>query len=324
MSRKTKLSAGISAVIAKMPMSHLSREFFDRVGSSFAEFLIRDGFTHLAGVDQLAGRHLREFVASLKSPDEGRPLSIRSQQNVAAALRQIYRAAGRGAVADAPELTNASLGISGGSRRGTKSPPTPEELVAFIANAEAQDRPGIAAIIRLAATFGLRHFEALMASEETLARWRIELLGDGAIQVIRGTKGGRSRRTCVSNVDEAIAVVDAALGIAKAQGGYLVTQKNGQPARDLRQARSIARNWCHRNGVVAHALRYAYAERRFRDLTAAGVAPREALSMLALDLGHGSGRGRWARSVYLRGLRCREGDATTAGVVDHDQMDPSA
>ena len=316
MSRKTKLSAGISAVIAKMPMSHLTREFYDRVGSSFAEFLIRTGYTHLAHPYQLCGRHFRDYVESIKSPAEDLPLSIRSIQNVAACLRQIYRAAGRGAVADAPELTNSALGISGGSRRGTKSPPTPEQLVAFIANAEAQDRPGIAAMIRLAATFGLRHFEALMASEETLTRWRIELAREGAIEIVRGTKGGRSRRTRVDNVLEAIAVVDDALDVAKAQGGYLVTQKNGQPARDLRQARSIARNWCHRNGVVVHALRYAYAERRFRDLTAAGVAPREALSMLALDLGHGSGRGRWARSVYLRGLRRREGDATTTSVVD--------
>jgi hypothetical protein len=322
MSRKTKLSAGISAVIAKMPMSHLSREFYDRVGSSFAEFLVRAGYTHLADPDQLCGRHFRDYIDSIKSPAEGQPLSIRSMQNVAASLRQIYRAAGRGAVADAPELTNAALGISGGSRRGTKSPPTPEELYTAVANAEDQNRPGIAAIIRLASTFGLRHFEALMASEETLARWRIELACEGAIEVVRGTKGGRSRRTRVGNVLEAIAVVDAALDVAKSQGGYLVTQKNGEPARDLRQARSIARNWMHRNGIVAHALRYAYAERRFRDLTAAGIAPREALSMLALDLGHGSGRGRWARSVYLRGLRCREGDATTTSVVD--PTNPSA
>jgi hypothetical protein len=38
------------------------------------------------------------------------------------------------------------------------------------------------------------------------------------------------------------------------------------------------------------------------DLTPAleGIALREALARTSLDLGHGDGRGRWVKMVYLR------------------------
>ncbi|SPX19995.1 DNA-binding prophage protein [Escherichia coli] len=56
-----------------------------------------------------------------------------------------------------------------------------------------------------------------------------------------------------------------------------------------------------------HSLRYAWAQddiRRYlaqddiRRYLAQGFSEKEALAMVAMDLGHGDGRGRWVKQVY--------------------------
>lgn len=324
MSRKNVLSASIGSVIAGLPISHLTREGYERIGADFATFLVHAGFTHLSSAEDLGGRHLRAFIKAKTTPSQGDAPSIRALQNEAAILRGIYRAAGLSAIADAPELSNRALGISGGSRIGRKTPLTPEEFQSIQEKAKSMRRPGIAAMLKLALVFGLRHFEALMANVETLKRWLIEVEIDGAIVVARGTKGGRSRRVIVTNSVDAIDAISTAIAIADKQGGYLVTQHDGRPARDLRHARSIARNWCSRNGVTPHALRYGFAQRRFLELLAKGVSKREALALISLDLGHGSGRGRWASSVYLRSISQKNAtNNETGGDLSEDDVPPS-
>jgi hypothetical protein len=49
-------------------------------------------------------------------------------------------------------------------------------------------------------------------------------------------------------------------------------------------------------------LRYAFAQEQYRNYRKAGFSNREALALLSKDLGHGDGRGRYVKSVYLRGM----------------------
>lgn len=83
-----------------------------------------------------------------------------------------------------------------------------------------------------------------------------------------------------------------------AQGGRLIASTSLQGA-----ARAYCRGLADaglRGEHASHALRYAYARDLFGQYRTLGVEPREARSMLAVDLGHGDGRGRYVAQVYLR------------------------
>jgi len=56
----------------------------------------------------------------------------------------------------------------------------------------------------------------------------------------------------------------------------------------------------HRLGVQGHALRYAFVRARVDAYLQNGIPMAEALARTSMDLGHGDGRGRWVKSVYLR------------------------
>ena len=66
---------------------------------------------------------------------------------------------------------------------------------------------------------------------------------------------------------------------------------------------ACARYWyaMHRLDVQGHALRYAFARERIDAYRAQGMPLREALVRASMDFGHGhgDGRGRWVRMVYL-------------------------
>jgi hypothetical protein len=60
------------------------------------------------------------------------------------------------------------------------------------------------------------------------------------------------------------------------------------------------RNAMHRLGVQGHSLRYAFARERVEAYLQNGIPMAEALARTSMDLGHGDGRGRWVKMVYLR------------------------
>jgi hypothetical protein len=253
------------------------------------------GFTHVGTAADVSGRQLRAYVAARAGA------SPRTVHNEMAHLRTILRASGRAAVADAPELSNAFLGIPRGRRVGTKTPISVEQFQAAIALAFEQGRPGIAAALQLERCLGLRGAEALHARTDTLERWQRELDAGGRVQVIAGTKGGRPRVVTVQHLAPAISAVRQALEVARVQDGFLVVRASGAPAGGLKQARSIYHAWCHRAGIQPHSARYAFAQDQLAGYMAAGFSEREALLAVSLDLGHGDGRGRWVKSVYARG-----------------------
>jgi hypothetical protein len=53
------------------------------------------------------------------------------------------------------------------------------------------------------------------------------------------------------------------------------------------------------NGKKApHSMRYQFAQQSGEYYKAQGFSEREALALVAMDLGHGDGRGRYIRQIY--------------------------
>jgi integrase len=293
MSTKTKFLASLMAVVATLKGAHLTREARERTSRRFAAFCVSKGFTHLLDAADLRGKQIRIYIATRKK--EG--VTVRTLQNEMAHIRQILRASGRSSVADAPELSNKALEIGGGSRTGKKRAMTEGELDRFVQVASKLKRPGMGALLCLEWHLGLRGNEAIHARVDTLERWDQELSRNGKINVLAGTKGGRTRTVDIFDVDAARKAVRNALAIAREQGEFLVARRDGKRVGGLKQARSIYHSWCRRHGVVPHAARYTFAQRQYVAYQKT-FGDREALVAVSRDLGHGDGRGRWIRSVY--------------------------
>lgn len=296
MSRKTAFQSAIFGVVASLGGSHLTREARQRTAAKFADVVFDVGYTHLSRPSEICGRHIRAFVESRKRQGIG----VRTLQNELSHIRKILRAVGKHALADAHGLRNPALGVSGGSRLGAKSAMSDEDYLAITARAIRQGRPGMASLLSLERALGLRGNEAIHARPDTLARWLRELSEEGRITVLAGTKGGRSRTVRVLDTTVAIASVSTALSVCATQGGYLVVRANGRPAGGLQQARAIYHSWASRTGIQPHAARYAFARKQLDGYLSRGYSAREALMSVSQDLGHGDGRGRWIKCVYMR------------------------
>ena len=295
-SRRSEFQASLVAVMARLGGSHLTREARERTAIKFANAMFNAGITHLARPSEISGRHLRTYVEARQKEK----LGIRTLQNELAHLRSVLRAVGRSSVAGAPEMSNGALGIGGGSRLGTKTAMSQEEFEAVTRLAVRQGRPGMAALLSLERHLGLRGNEAIHARQDTLERWHRELAAYGRITVLAGTKGGRSRVVNIKHVPNAAAAVSDALMLVQAQEGFLVVRADGTPSGGLKQARRIYHSWAHRARIQPHSARYAFAQSQLKGYLSEGFSPREALMSVSQDLGHGDGRGRWVKSVYMR------------------------
>ena len=293
MSKANKLLAALMFTVSKLGGSHLTREARERTVHGLVRAMHKLGITHLRSAADIRGKHLRHFVARRRAAG----IKVRTIHNEMSHLRKILRAEGCNAVADAKELTNQALGLTGASRRGTKVPLSNSDFERARLLAFNSGRPGMAAMIRLQRAFGLRANEAIHARVDTLERWRTEL-GRGKILVIAGTKGGRPRDVPFISFAEALAAIDEALEVAAKPGGFLVARANGKPTGGLKQARSIFHGWCNRAGIQPHSARYAFTQELFAHLIANGFSEREALIVVSQALGHGDGRGRYIRLVY--------------------------
>ena len=97
-------------------------------------------------------------------------------------------------------------------------------------------------------------------------------------------------------------LVDPERALAEVREARDVLRTEGRLAQGatLKQATTWYRNAMHRLGVQGHALRYAWARERMDAYRADGIGTSEALARTSMDLGHGDGRGRWVKMVYLR------------------------
>ncbi len=149
---------------------------------------------------------------------------------------------------------------------------------------------------------GLRMKEAVQ-SGLSLASWRDSLEAGRPLEVVYGTKGGRPRATFVPEAlrQRARQAVAAALQLAADRdGGRLVASISLQGARN--RYRGACAEFGLKGKVASHGLRYAWAQDRYSAYRREGLDEREAVRRLSQDLGHGSGRGRYVRMVYLRGV----------------------
>lgn len=215
--------------------SHLTRESRDRTLDRLQDRLVDAGYKNLRSVDQLAVRHIEAYVES-RIEDGISPRTIQNELSHIRAVMNPDRA-------QAPEMSNKALGADGGSRIGTKTAVTADELKAWTDKANDLGREGIAAALEVSRELGLRSQEVIRADAEQLRTWSQEASQNGRVTVVHGTKGGRVRDTTVPDPGRTVAVLERAAAVAEAQGGHLVAQANGSAAASLKSATTIYRGY---------------------------------------------------------------------------------
>jgi len=296
MSIRTALASAIHEEFSKCKGAHLTHEARFHTGKKFASVMSSLQYTHLKTPKDIKEKHVKAYVAFRKMQNA----SIRTLQNEMSHLRTLLFVCGKKELASAPEISNKSLKISGASRVGTKVSITDEDLCRVCEESKRQRRPGMGCLLMLERWLGLRTNEAIHARADTLTRWKRELMETRTITVISGSKGGRPRTVSIKYLDQAMTAIDDAISVASEQGGFLVARRNRKPVGGLHRARCIYHAWMWRMGVQSHCARYAFAQMNFKAYCNEGYLIREALIRVSSDLGHGSGRGRWVKSVYLR------------------------
>lgn len=259
-----------------------------QMASQLADYLQNKNI-QIRHLSDLKEKHVRGWIQ--ESLANG--VSKRSCQNRLTAVRGCLKAVGL--TRKAAELQTSKFGVEKASRDGSRTAISRESYEKHLANVKDA---GVASVLMLQRELGLRQREGIMAQLDTLKRWERELLHDGVIRVLAGTKGGRPRQTIVTDPKAALRAIWHAKAHAERHGGRLID------APGLKQAVDRFNNSARGAGFVGvespHSLRYAFARDRIEQCLALGLSRREALQLVSQDLGHGDGRGRWVDQVYSR------------------------
>lgn len=297
--KKSTLALFMDAALMRGKGATRTRIERQQTFARFAEFAKAHRF-HDLSPQTLTRKQMAAFI------DAVRPhVSPRTLQNMLAHFRVALRGVGRGHVADSPEWSNKAFNAASraGDRTGKHRALTADELAAAQAKAVTLGAAGreVMVLTELQRSFGLRAQEAVQCAA-SLASWKVALADARPVLIASGTKGGRARTTVVPDSlrDRALVAVEAALALAQANHGHLVA------ADGLKAAMDRYAHGCRAVGlkgeIASHALRYAWAHDRFREYLRAGFERRDALARLSQDLGHGDGRARYVKMVYLRGF----------------------
>lgn len=300
MSNKTELLASMKRAEARLGGSHGTHENRRKTIIGFVAFVCKRKYTHLKDIRHVRGRYVKEFI--IMRLDSG--VNKRTLQNEMAHFRMLWRASGLHAVANATELSNKALGIDGAPRGGKKVAISDEQFYACCKTAVETGRHGISLLLRLQHALGLRANEAICANLDTLLDWK-RCVDAKAVHVYltRGAKTGRPRWIEIQDHILLQNLLTEAVTLASKQSGYLILRANGKGAGGLKQAQTIYRDWCYYHGFQSHALRYAWAQNRYRKLASEGIREKEILRRLAIGLGHGESRHYYVKSVYLKGMQ---------------------
>lgn len=287
-----KLAKNLNFLLQKASGSHLTKEARAQTASDFARVLEEKKF-QIKSVAQIKIKHLQAYISVLAE----RNLSARTIANRMSHLRTALRAAGKERMLLEDKAKNSALGVRTGSRIGTKVAMTEEKFHEIKINL-AKKSEGFALIAELQRALGLRQQEALRgATVDTLSRWEKELLA-GYAKISLGTKGGRERETLVQRQTRALEAVQNALKYAQKNSGYVLRGK------DYKSALTSLQYAYRASGMVgeysSHSLRYAFAQEQYKFYKDSGLTDKAARVEVSKDLGHGSGRDRWIKSVYLR------------------------
>jgi len=272
-----------------------TREHRERVVKAFCRYL-RQQNIQTRHIEDIKVRQIKGYIDVLGQ----RNLGPRTRQNTMAALRTILTSAGRGPFASHRDLSNAALGLSGASRDGTHEALDDADYAAARKKVLQLDPSGgVAAVMALQRQLGLRALEALRPRADTLIRWEQEVLKESVIHVIEGTKGGRPRKQHVINEESALESIRHAQQVLNQnQTNYLINGNSGTLKSAYDRYHRMLRKVGLKGTKASHALRYAWANQAMTFYRESGYGLREALVLVAQDLGHGDGRGRYVAQVY--------------------------
>ncbi|EHG8679678.1 DNA-binding protein [Salmonella enterica subsp. enterica serovar Anatum] len=261
----------------------------------FCERLVGELNVQIRYVRHLKARHIEDYIRHRLAQG----IDKRTLQNEMSAIRVILRQAGREKLADGDRISNRAVGIGGASRSGARRAIADGKYQTVQENARLKD-PGLAAALELARLMGLRSQEAVRCPQ-SFKTWQQALArGENRLTVVFGTKGGRPRETVILDTIAVKKALENAINIAEQRNGRLIDKA------DLKSAMNYWRGQAGQLGLTGkntpHSLRYAWAQDAIRHYLAQGFCKKEALAMVAMDLGHGDGRGRYVAQVYgLRG-----------------------
>ncbi|KLU15822.1 MULTISPECIES: integrase domain-containing protein [Xenorhabdus] len=266
----------------------------ERIARQFLNFL-KDNGIKLRQMNSLKAKYIERYIAERKANN----ISHRTLQNEMSTLRMILRHAGKRKLAalDNPRLSYQALGIAETSRKGTKTALTPEEFQAAFQQVEQKDR-SVAAVMQLASVLGLRTKEAVEAYK-SLATWKKALEnGQTSVRVVFGTKGGRPRQTVILDRDALRQAIAYAEREQAECSGKLIDKPTVRQA--IERYRYVVRCAGLTGNKAPHSMRYQFARQSGEHYKAQGFSDREALALVAMDLGHGDGRGRYIKQIYYQ------------------------
>lgn len=240
-------------------------------------------------------RHIEKYVEHAKA----KGLTKRTMQNHMSRIRSALRELGREKFADDERISNKALGLGNASRDGTHVPFSDVEEDLRLGS--IQDA-GSRAAAQLQRALGLRMTEAIR-SVEWLKQWERDLIKNNYIEVIAGTKGGRRRLVDFKDpVANSIALEAIRNAISVVGERAQIVESSTLQGACRKYLRDISKAG-FKGAQGSHSLRCSWARDQYiRHLEATNGSKPLALSMLSLDLGHGDGRGRYCRQVYLKGL----------------------
>lgn len=269
----------------------------DTTARDFANWT-KENNVQIQALDKLKTRQISDYGRQLAEKVQIGKLSIRTAQNRMTHLRVMLREAGRWQVADNERINNAAVGLTGACRDGTHRAIREDEFLAAHNAAKAD----VAAIMSLQRSAGLRDLEAIMGSrKDTLTRWERELKIYGKIHVIEGTKGNHPRWSEIPDVERFKNAIAEARKILNETGNkYVLVGKSGTLESAYNRYGNASRKAGLQGEISPHSLRYAYSAEIVEKAKEEGNSEREALIRASLALGHGDGRGRYVKQVYLR------------------------
>lgn len=265
------------------------------MAARFCGRLVTEQNVQIRYVRHLKARHIEDYIRHRLAQG----IDKRTLQNEMSMIRTVLRQAGRVKLADGDRISNRAVRIGGASRSGAHRAIPDGKYQAIQESARLKD-PGLAAALELSRLMGLRSQEAVRCPQ-SFRTWRQALeRGETRLTVVFGTKGGRPRQTLILDTGAVRKALDNAMSIAEQRHGRLIDRA------DLKSAMRYWHSQAERLGLTGknspHSLRYAWAQDAIRHYLAQGFCRKEALAMVAMDLGHGDGRGRYVAQVYgLRG-----------------------
>lgn len=263
-----------------------------KIADRLAERLIKLNI-QIRDAQHVKTSHIEAYIRSRLAEN----ISARTLQNEMAAIRAIFRSAGKTLMADPKhqKLSNTALGISSASRDGTKVA-IPDKVFHRVLEKVMQVDKGAAISMRLSRALGLRTEETIQ-SAKSLHTWKNALArNEEKIRVVFGTKGGRPRDVTVIRRDDTVNLVNEAVKFIEGNNRRLINKAALHLA--IERYRNIVRNAGLTGKYAPHSLRYAYAVDAMNYHLNKGFTTEEAQALVSMDLGHGDGRGKYIARVY--------------------------